>query len=61
MRLNRLTETVKTVQRQEASDKVIGVHNLKSFDCTECGICFLNVEVLEAHNDISHNKETNSN
>ena len=25
MRLNRLTETVKTVQRQEASDKVIGV------------------------------------
>ena len=52
-RLNRLTQIMHGSMTRVPSIEII----LKSFDCTECGVTFVNESEMKIHNDKHHNDE----
>ena len=52
IRISRLTAAVKTVRQSEISN--YNQKNMKSLDCTECGLCFVGRGELRNHNESEH-------
>ena len=52
-RMTRVTDTVKAALHQE-SIKMNNIQNIKSLDCTECGMVFQTIEEQHSHNQKVH-------